>query len=119
MITVYMVVVYKESDNPDQEYYKRIRNWGFYTDLAVARNAIIQNWTDMYELGYYDRAVIESVEEGIMGNTEFVEWFKADYGDWRGPERDESGRWIPTPDPVVTTVERPEWSKGLCGLWPA
>ena len=58
------------------------RTWGFYYDLGEALNAVHENWTDMNEAGYYDYAVIEPHDVGLLGIEKAVSntlWFKAEY----------------------------------------
>lgn len=58
------------------------RTWGFYYDLGKALKAVHENWTDMNEAGYYDYAVIEPHDVGLLGVEKAVSntlWFKAEY----------------------------------------
>lgn len=58
------------------------RTWGFYYDLGKALKAVHENWTDMNEAGYYDYAVIEPHDVGLLGIEKAVSntlWFKAEY----------------------------------------
>lgn len=82
---------------------ERDRCWGFYSDDAHAERAVLANATDMFECGYYDYAVIERYEQGIVTLGKVVAWFFADYS------KDEEGS-----GPVVSKIDAPEWSKGSC-----
>ena len=58
------------------------RTWGFYYDLGKALKAVHENWTDMNEAGYYDYAVIEPHDAGLLGIEKAISntlWFKAEY----------------------------------------
>lgn len=48
---------------------RRQRTWGWYEKLKDAQRAVLENHTDMYETLYYDVAVIEEVQEGILAEN--------------------------------------------------
>lgn len=56
--------------------------WGFYYDLGKALKAVRENWTDINEAGFYDYAVIEPHNVGLLGIDKAISntlWFKAEY----------------------------------------
>lgn len=58
------------------------RTWGFYYDLGKALKAVHNNITDINECGYYDYAVIEPHDVGLLGIDKAISntlWFKAEY----------------------------------------
>lgn len=53
-------------------------NWGFYTNVEVAREVVMKNMTDLHEC-CYEYVVIEAQEEGIaMHVPNSMEFFKFD-----------------------------------------
>ncbi len=85
------------------------RCWGWFSDYATAEKAVLANWTDMFEDGYYDFAVIEEVKEGlcVYCPPEKCRWFYADYR--AKPEHEQDG------NPLVTPCDAPLWSQSLIG----
>jgi hypothetical protein len=91
------------------KYPTRSRCWGWYNKLKDAVTAIEENHCDIFE-GDADYAVIEKVPEGIVPDTQEIQWFK-----WypyvfnqQGKDfnRDPSfGKYIKCP--------KPEWSEGI------
>lgn len=56
--------------------------WGFYYDLGKALNVVHSNISDINEAGYYDYAVIEPHDVGLLGIGKAISntlWFKAEY----------------------------------------
>ncbi len=53
---------------------RRQRTWGWFSDFDTAEKAVLTNATDMFEMGYYDHAVIEEMPEGLLVVPE-KEWF--------------------------------------------
>jgi hypothetical protein len=100
---VYMVVVYKAGTRPGN-WYTRTRTWGFYFDFETAEQAILENWTDMFECDYYDRAVIEEQCQGICTGAKALAWYTAVY------DSEDN-------DPRVFETAAPEWSKNLINMW--
>jgi hypothetical protein len=80
------------------------RTWGWFADFNDAERLILANGTDIFEMGYYDHAVIEAVPEGVCVLAEDRQWYFADYGE-KPDYRDE---------PKVSRVEKPEWAKQIC-----
>jgi hypothetical protein len=54
----------------------RVRNWGYYTDRASAQQVIEENQTDISECGYYQYAVLTSIEEGPLAIGEELQWYE-------------------------------------------
>src|SRR5271154_3764287 len=58
------------------------RIWGYYFDFDAAENAILTNYSDLFEEGYYNHAVIERVQPGICtAPAEQMQWYFADYSE--------------------------------------
>jgi hypothetical protein len=57
---------------------RRHRCWGYFSDEETAVKSVLQNWTDMYEHGYYDLAVIETIPEGLCAVPDKTTWFSAE-----------------------------------------
>lgn len=56
--------------------------WGFYYDLGKALNVVHNNISDINEASYYDYAVIEPHDVGLLGIGKAISntlWFKAEY----------------------------------------
>lgn len=51
---------------------------GFYFELSKAITAVVDNYGDIYECGYYPYCVIESVKSGIYALERKELWFKWD-----------------------------------------
>jgi hypothetical protein len=68
--TVFFVHVRHEAEN-------RGRTWGFYTTPERAEQAIRNNEGDMFEVGYFDLALIEEISEGIFADVISERWFRA------------------------------------------
>lgn len=113
----YFITVFysKDLNDPDGSD-KRSRTWGYYRDLTRAEQAIYENWTDMYECGYYNLALIEAIDEGILSHA------MCD----RGPGKPSKSRWwftvIPqfdkdgcVVDYVVGRTSEPAWAKNIIG----
>lgn len=87
---IYTVYAYRLAEDPSQSIIhidkypngntSRIeRCWGWFHDVKVARQCIVENWTDLFEMCYYDHAFIEAVDEGILAHSEIIAHFKATY----------------------------------------
>lgn len=75
---IYFVVVFYLK--PNEKSYKRIRTWAWYKDEKDAERCIKENWTDIYEDGYYNYALIEPMSQGICcTNRKDNRWFKVDF----------------------------------------
>lgn len=55
------------------------RCMGWFTNLKEARDAVLSNAGDMFEVGYYKYAVIERCEMGIYCHIDKEYWFEAHY----------------------------------------
>jgi len=71
--------------NPDKTKYEeriiRDRLWFFFHKFEDAEKAVLDNYTDMYEVGYYNYACIYPCLEGRFAghiNSSAV-WYKVDY----------------------------------------
>jgi hypothetical protein len=73
------------------------RTFGYFEDHRSAREAIKNNYGDMYEY-YYDFLVLEKIGVGIHPDVESETWFQwvNSVGEWR-------------------QVEKPSWA--LCTNW--
>lgn len=101
--TIFVVTVFGKEDS---DVLRRQRTWGWYSTWAAAAKAIQENHTDMFESLYYDVAVIEEVDEGILGESVERGWFSAKEGPGEG-----NATWL---HPIVTKMDRPEWASGIC-----
>ena len=72
----------------------RRRTWGWYSNFEEAERAVLENYTDIFERGYYNLAVIEEMPEGVMAIAEKEWWYRAIYA----PE---------ATDPTVERIEKP------------
>lgn len=70
---------------PDEKLKENGFNWdtdirervvGFFHLFENAENAVIKNWGDIYENGYYNIVVIEKAEEGLYNSYEESHWYK-------------------------------------------
>ena len=53
----------------------RERRWGFYLDFNTALDCVKENWTDIYENGYYNYVVITEEHSGITSYHQRKEWW--------------------------------------------
>lgn len=76
--TIFFITVmhFKEGDdslkNP-----KRSRCWGWVRDFDEAEMLVKENATDMFEVGYYNMAVIEEMPEGLIPHAKQEIWYSA------------------------------------------
>jgi len=66
---------------------KGIKEWslgkrciGYFIDLENAKEAVEDNYGDMYEEGHYPYCIIEGHKEGIYGFTSEIYWYKWNSG---------------------------------------
>jgi hypothetical protein len=72
--------LYKPPEGWSSMYYKRSRCWGWWAEEKDAEACIAENWTDIYENGYYNLAVIEPMKQGPCGYVHRKDrWFKVGY----------------------------------------
>ena len=55
-----------------------VRCVGYYSELIDAFEAVVNNYCDLYEAGYYPYAVIENIPEGIYHYDTEPIWFEFD-----------------------------------------
>lgn len=106
--TIYVVTVF--GPQGPQTYANkngRTRTWGWYVTRTAAETAVLQNWTDLFENGYYRWAVIEAFPEGLSHYGVAVGWYEATY-----KERQHRGRF--REEPTVCRIEPPEWTANKC-----
>ena len=83
--------------------YKRIRCWGWFEKEEDAEACIRENWTDIYENGYYNLAMIEPMTQGpLCVHPRQNRWFDVEYVDQNTYN--------------VTEIEKPERFKHICGF---
>ena len=92
----------------DKDYTDRIRVWGWFSDLETAEKCVLENWTDMYECGYYNRAVIEEMPEGVCVISRYHKWYKIEYLDKEEFDQVDSYK--------ITEIEKPEIYKNVCNF---
>ncbi len=102
---IYTVTVFKRYDE-DRRKENRQRTWGFYAKFEHAERSILENWTDMFEHGYYDIACVEEVPEGVCQLSTVKQWYSALYYPQPAP-----GFY---PPPVITKIDTPEWAQRSC-----
>lgn len=73
------------------------RTIGWYSDYTNAIHAVVHNYGDMYEEGYYPFCVIEKFAEGIWAIAMKEYWFQ-----WK------EGRYQP--------IDKPEALKQICSF---
>lgn len=84
--------------------YKRSRCWGWFEKEQDAEQCIKENWTDIYECGYYNLAMIEVMGQGPCNiNPDQDRWFKAEYVSG-------SDKYF------VNEIDRPHRFKHICGF---
>jgi hypothetical protein len=88
--------------------YKRIRCWGWFEKEEDAEKCIKENWTDIYELGYYNLAMIEPNTEGPISCGTESRWFDVKYLDTEENSFDN--------EYIVTEIDKPEAFKSIIGF---
>lgn len=89
-------------NNWDSHLFKRIRCWGWYENQKDAEDCIKENWTDIYEHGYYNLAMIEPMSQGpLCVHPRDNRWFSVDF-DGENYE--------------VEEIETPKRFKSICGF---
>ena len=100
---IYMVTVIGFPGG-DTEKAPRSRCWGYYLDKETAIRSIKENWTDIFEMAYYQYAVIESLPSGVCSYAEEEAWFGVTYPQGvRG-------------DACAVEIEKPKFSESI-GNW--
>ena len=95
---VYFVTVFRI----DEDKIVRQRCWGYFLKEEDARNCVLENWTDIFEMDYYNYALIEQVGEAIIGKPyKKIGWFGTEY------QYDDEG--YAKNDPRVFPVEEPSF----------
>jgi hypothetical protein len=62
--------------------FERYREWGYFHDVDSALRCIKENWTDIYENGYYNFAMLEERYPGItVGHKNKHYWFCVEFND--------------------------------------
>jgi hypothetical protein len=98
----FLVTCMEDQDRILSQRVARTRCWGWYSEHERAETAVLGNYTDMFEANYYDVAVIEEVQEGIIARCMRRWWYRANYKS-------------PSSPPVVEKIEEPEWAKNVTG----
>ena len=80
----------------------RTRCWGYYHNKETAIQSIKKNWTDIFEMAYYQYALVEYLLPGVCRVATEIAWFGATYPD--GFEG-EAG---------AVEIEKPEFAVGTC-----
>jgi hypothetical protein len=84
----------------------RQRCWGYFLQEEDARACVLENWTDIFELDYYNYAVVEQVGEATLGLPyKKVAWYGTEYN------YDDEG--YAKGEPRVFEVEEPPFFKGI------
>lgn len=74
---------------------------GYFFSFEEAEEAVLNNWGDLYEDGYYEYAVIEGLEDGLYSVDLHPQFYK-----WEGDK--ETGGY--------KKIERPEFTKRFTGF---
>lgn len=77
-VPIYTISVFTLGDGTNRTF-ERDRTWGFYYDFDTAEEAVLNNWTDMFECGYYDYAVINRVYPSCLATNDESFFYKATY----------------------------------------
>lgn len=85
--------------NFESEYLENHRTFGYFSDSDTCIQALNENWADMCEAGYYTRAVIEEISEGLHSYAKQFAWFLWD--------EERKGFY---------ETEKPEWANGWYGF---
>lgn len=88
-------------DESKKRYVARARAQGWYPTLYMARAAVAQNCGDLFELGYYNHAVIERVVQGINVSVTTEHWYRAEYTLVDGAITPDNSK------PAVSKIEKP------------
>lgn len=59
---------------------ERKTNWGYYFSYDDAEKSILENYTDLFEIGYYQYAVITAIPEGLCAISDVLQWFDYNNG---------------------------------------
>lgn len=81
-IIYFVTVFYVDGKEYNYRPYKRIRCWGWFGKEEDAEKCIMENWTDIYEIGYYNMALIEPCRQGPTGMSAAIKrqrWFDVKY----------------------------------------
>ena len=74
-LTTFSKQIEKFTLKGDKKYLTRDhRVVGFFSDVSKAKNCLIEQSENLFEL-YYEYAAIEVIEEGLYPNVLFYEWF--------------------------------------------
>lgn len=74
------------------------RCWGYYEDIRIARQTVVDNVTDLHE-GIYHYAIIENIPPGIAQFPTEQHWFEWD---------EEQERYY--------GIDRPKWAHKWCNF---
>lgn len=98
---IYLVTVIGFSKGDVKEK-TRSRCWGYYHDKETAVRSIKENWTDMFEMAYYQYAVVEHLMPGVCLKADEIAWFGATYPDgFKG-------------EAAAVEIDKPEFAESLC-----
>jgi hypothetical protein len=85
--TIFTVTVLYVTPVPgtDQVRIKHQRTWGWLSDVATARRVVRTNEGDIFEAGYYNYAVIEELDAGVLPHAKLCGWYLATYSVLESP----------------------------------
>jgi len=87
----------------------RSRCWGYFINFEDAEKCIKENWGDIYEYGYYNHAVIESVPEGICPKAT-EKWYSAKFNkNWYQPNYEKDFY-------EIEEIDKPHFLKQIIGF---
>jgi hypothetical protein len=86
----------------DDDKIVRQRCWGYFLQEEDARACVEENWTDIFELDYYNYALIEQVGEATLGQPyRKVGWYCTSY--------DYDSEGYATGEPRIFPAEEPKF----------
>lgn len=98
---IYMVVCLQRLTSPLGSI-----TWAWFSDFETAEKCVLENWTDLFENGHYEYAVIEEAFEGFGYGRAQQHWYKAIYVDANISR-----------DPRIVKIDKPKELKNIVHFW--
>lgn len=78
---IYMVVAFyiENTESARTDGICHSRNWGWYHSFEKAERAVLENYIDLFESGYYNYCCIGESPEGILSLVTNIRWYKSNY----------------------------------------
>lgn len=77
LASIYTMTVMRFSKKDKRKTSQRV--WGWYPTFAEAKRAVLGNYGDMFESGYYQLAVIEEMRAGCLAMSTNEWWYEGTY----------------------------------------